>query len=344
MSTNGKGASRPRKEAFFVQVKNADDKPIFFDATEHLGKQMPYSKPLATCALRVNDGLVAFSLLKLTQRSRTNLIESRLEIPRGPLAKLERRVAALTEPLPADGLLVEMDGVTHAFTIARDENGVARLERAGEGEDLQFELPKAAVQMTLLLVSPRNGATVAVGFIGHLNKPGTPETLARAASYALNFLTTLPTFRMVSGIETVTLPAAPSRYVAPRPARKPSEEIVFPVPVRLWSDDAAPQQIAQGYVHVKIDLDTANPVNGRLLFHFAPDQALAEQFDAYRGTMESGVSAAMSAHLGPDEVSDLVFDIALGELGEGGLGRLREAAATVTGLDLSPRQFSPFAG
>ena len=342
MTTQGRGATRPKKEAFFVQVKNPDDKPVFYDATAQLGRPMPYSKPLATCALRVNDGAVVFSLLKLTNRTRQNLAEANLEMPRGPLAKLERRAAALVEPLPTDRLLVEYGEESYTLTLSRDENGTVSLDMPEGAEDVTFELPKSAVQLSLYLTSPKNGRTVAVGFIGHLAKPGTPESLTRAVAHALNYLSGLPVFRLIAGIETVNVPAAPSRWLAQRVVRKPEDEVVFAVPVRLWTAEPV-QPVGQGYVQVKVDLDTANPVSGRLLFNFAPDAAIAETFEPYRSIMEAAVSATMTNVLGVDEVSDLVFSIALGELGQGDLGRLREAAAAVTGLDLSPKQWGLFA-
>src|SRR5664279_1514234 len=62
------GKSRPVKEAFFVRVATPE-KPagLFFNASAFVGKQMPYNKPLATCAMRVEDDVVAFSLLHLTK-------------------------------------------------------------------------------------------------------------------------------------------------------------------------------------------------------------------------------------------------------------------------------------
>lgn len=340
MSAQPRGA-RPHKEAFFVQVKSADDRLTFFDATAQLGKEMPYARPEATCALRVKDNAVIFSLLKLSNRTRANLAGAKLELPRGPLARLERRAASLGE-LAAGTVVVELGEQTHTLVMTSDENGVATLDTLPEVDDVTFELPKSALTLSLYLVSPRNGRIVAAGFIGHVGKPGANETLLRVASFALNHLSGLPVFRLVSGIETVHVPAPPARAQVTRPARKPSDEVAFTVPVRIWSEEAQPTLLITSSVGVKVDLDTANPVSGRLLFHFTPAAEIADGFEPYKATFEKAVSDAMTAHRGLDEINDIVFSIALGELGEGEIGRLRESAATIAGFDLTTKQSAPF--
>jgi hypothetical protein len=341
VSAPARGA-RPHKEAFFVQVKSADDKLVFFDETARLGKPMPYERPEATCALRVTDKVVAFTLLKMSNRARLAAAGTKLEIPRGPLAKLERRVASQAEPVTADRLLAEIGDTTYTLGLARDENGVITLSMLDGADDISFELPKPGLQLGLYLSSPKNGRTVAANFIGHVGKPGATETVVRVAAMALNHLSSLPVFRMAAGVETVSVPSAPSRYQVARPARKAADSAAFSVPVRMWNDDATPVMLGASTVKVAIDLDTANPVSGRLLFHFTPAADIAEGFESYRQMMEHAVSSTMTAVLGADDIADLVFSIALGELTDGDLGRLRDAAAAVTGLDLSPRQFAVF--
>lgn len=344
MTTPAKAASRPRnKEAFFVQVKGADEKPVFFDATEQLGKPMPYSHPLATCAMRVSPEVVSFSLLKVTNKARQRMAEGyTLEIPRGPLAKLDRRAAAVPEDLAPNGLLVELGEDTHQLVIHRDENGTVTLDMADAADDVTFELAKSATQLSLYFRSPRGNRIVSVGFIGHLNKPGSNDTVTRAAALVLQHLVGLPAFRLVAGIETVNVPAPPARWAAGiRPARKPSEEAVVHVPVRLWT--AATELVGSGNVAVKVDLDTANPVTGRLLYHFTPDADMAEAFDGYRGIFERGVGEVMTRHLGDADVEELVYSIALGELDDKGLERLRDAASQLTvGMDVAPGEWAPF--
>jgi hypothetical protein len=49
----------------------------------------------------------------------------------------------------------------------------------------------------------------------------------------------------------------------------------------------------------------------------------------------------LANHLGQDEITDIVCDIALGEVSFGTVERLKEAAATVPGFDLNPKQYVP---
>lgn len=348
MTTPVRNGNRPRKEAFFVQVKNADEKPIFFDATDHLGKPMPYSEPLATAALRVLDDAVVFSVLRLTKKARTRIVPGDgsapepLRLPHSPLSRLERRLATVRDRLTPEVVIVEIEDEEHVLTLTRDENKVATLATPVDAEEGSLTLPKSALRVSAYMLSPR-GKAVAVGFIGHIGRPETPETVVRAASLALSYLSNLQVFKLVAGIDIVNVPAPAARPVVHRVVRKPSDEVTVKVPVRLWSTaSGAPAQVAAGFVDVKVDLDTANPVSGRLLFHFTPDAALAEAFEAYRGQMDRAVTHEMTKYLGADEMEGLVYSIALGELSEGDLERLRNAAATVTGLDLAERDFAPF--
>lgn len=343
MSTQNVRGPRPRKEAFFVQVESADKTPLFFNATKELGKPMPYSKPLATCALRVSEGAVMFSLLKLSNRTRQTLLEAPLELPRGPLARLERKVATLSALDADDVVRVEVgkvEGVDgeHVMSMSRDENGVVSLELVGD--EITFTLPKSAIQVSLFLRSPKTGRVVAVGFIGHIGKPESTESLTRAVAQVINHASGLAEFRLLSGIERANVPSAPGRFTVRKVARKAEDTVRFAVPVRLWSEENAP--VSAGLVQVEVDLDTANPVSGKLLFHLTPDAALVEVFEPYRSNFDAAVSAAFMQALGADELTDIVCDIALGDVGSGTLGRLREASGAVTGLDISPRQFAMF--
>lgn len=340
MTKQGRG-SRPLKEAFFVQVMTGDNSLIFFDETNNLGRKMPYDRPEATCAMRASADVVSFSLLKHTNRSRAQAVEQRLELPRGPLDRLERRAAALGEGLGDDEVVVEIEDEVHRLTITRDENGVATLETPVDVDDAVFDLPRGRLRLTILFRSPRGRKLVAAGFQGHVGKPESKETVVRVTAIALNLLTGLSVFRLVSGLETVNVPASPARYTAARPVIKDADRVRVQVPVRLWTD-GEPQVVGQTTVDVELDLETANPISGRLLFHITAPQDAAEMFEPYRNLVADAALSLVTAYLGPDEVSELVYSIALGELGEGDLGRLREAVATITGLDVNPRQWVPF--
>lgn len=341
MSTSTRG-SRPLKEAVFIQVKTPDDNLIFFDETDSLGRKMKYDRPEATCSMRATTSAVVFSLLKFSNKTRAAAVEQRLELPRGPLDRAERRAESLSKDLPANVIAVEVEEDVHFLTISRDENGVATLETPEGVEDAAFELPRRALRSTIVLASPRGSKVIAAAFQGHLGKPETKETVVRVAAFALNHLAGLPAFRLVSGIETVNVPPSPARYAAVRPARKAADQVRVSVPVRLWTGDTAPQLIASTTLDIRIDLDTANPVSGRLLFHVTPPADVAEVFEPYRAVTSEAALSLVTQYLGPDEVTELVCSIALGELGEGDLGRLRDALATVRGLDLNPRQWVPF--
>lgn len=331
-----KDRSKPRKEAYYVQVESVDKTPYFVDVSSDLGKPMKFTKPLATVALRVTDTAVVFSAMKISSRQRSELTGAPMALPPGPLARLERRVAGLTEPPTAGTLLVEYDGTTYPLAISVDSNGIASLESPADAEDVVFELPKRQLQLTLFLPGPK-GRTVVVGWIGYQNKPGTPETLVRAAAYALNHMTGLAEFAVITGMQKVQVPAPPGRFTVVRPARKAADEVVFTVPVRLWTD-APPQPVASGTVKVHINLDTANPMIGRLLLDMTPGKEVAEVFETYHAVLEHAIHTDLLAYLGQDEITDIVCDIALGDVSAGTVERLRDAAAGVIGYDLNPRQ------
>jgi hypothetical protein len=336
-------SGKPRKEAYFVQIENADKTPMFVNVSAQLGKPLGFKKPLATTMMRVRDDAVLFSTLKVHKRVLPQLVSGPLAMQPGPLRRLERRMDTIEGELDETRLIVELDDKKHELSISRDENGVATVEMAGaDAEEVVFELPKPALQLTLYLRSPRTKRLMIVGWQGYQNKPGSPETVSRAAALALNHLSGLTEFQVLSGIATVRVPPSPSRYQIVAPTRSASDKVEFVVPTRLWTVDAAP--LLAGTVKVNVDLDNANPATSQLLFHTKPSKELeGAEFDAtYRPVLERALSAAFVSYLGDEELTDLVCDIALGDINEGALGRLRDAAATVTGFDLNPRAFAVY--
>jgi hypothetical protein len=383
------------REAFFVRIDAGDGKAAFFDATEHVGKVMPFSKPQATCAMRVSEGVVAFSLLHMTKKTAQTLGAKPVEIPRGPLARLERRgvqfpdldlgdiVVEITErifkpreesteavdPAKAEGGLSDLFGGTDAtasdlsglfdepaaapkrpprdeevkvdvynLKIRRDQNGVATLEDA---DDTTLELPRGAARVSVYLKSPTVGRVLAIGFIGHLGKPGNMETVARMAGLVLNSLSHLTEFRLLSGIETVALGASPARQ-APTRVRQKDERAVFEVKGYFFTADAQP--VAHGSVVAEIDLEHANPTSGRLLCNYTPDKELEASFEAYRGIFDAGVQQALRALLGESLIESITFDIVLGSVDAPAIEALRDAGAQIGGIDCSPTQFRPHQG
>lgn len=329
-------AAKPRKEALFVQVPVPDGGLEFHDLTRFVGKPMPFSNPKETCAMRVSPSAVAFALLHLTKKTASTLAAKPVEMPRGPLVRLERRASELAATLEPDRVIAEMDGTVEEYIIERDTNGVVEL--ISLADDFGFELPKGAVKLSLFLRSPNVDRIIAVGFIGHPGRPGTDDTLRRIASKALYSMSHLPQFRVLTDIETVSVPAPPrtvNKFV-----RKADQKATAGVPLYLFTEGSPPLPAGNGTVHVEIDLDSANHTTSRLLFHFTPDASIAEQFDAYRAILDSTLTTLLRQHLGEDDVKAITVDIVLGEVGIGTIERLKEAlAVAAVGLDLTPSMY-----
>lgn len=354
MST-GKPATK-RKEGFFVRIV-ADGNPTFFNATEHLGKRMPFTQPKATCAMRATGEAVVFSLLHTTKTSAPKIAEAPIALPRGPLEVLERRAKQLAKgeeastktaedgsavetpavaPLSADELVVEMDDTVHRLQLIREDSGLVRLESADD--DVTFQVPRQAVRLRCYLLSPRVSRPIGVGFIGHLGKPDTTETVARAAAMVLNSMSGLYEFNLLSGIETVAVPPAPARS-APRFVRKAEDRVTFALSVNLFSDGDTPQPMGAGLVNVEVDLEHANSNQGRLLYHITPAKELAEVFEPYKTIVGDTIHHFIGTHLGGDELKEITAEIVLGEVDSGTLGRLREAAQTIPPLMFTPQRY-----
>lgn len=407
---------RATKEAFHIRVEASDGSVAFYNATEYVGKTMPFSKPRATCAMRVAADAVSFSLLHLTNKNASLIAAKPITIPRGPLSRLERRAVSYA-PLTSEQLIVEIstrvsgsagesssgdsglgdlfdagggnsglddlfagdsgaadtdsglgdlfdagsvesanggektaDGnkqkrpmrpaviETFRCTLKRDEHGVAHIE-AEEDEHI-FELPKGALHVSLYLASPVAAVkrVLAVGFIGHVGKPGAVETVSRVAAMVLNSITHLPDFRILSQIETCQVPANPARgQRAAAPAKRADERVQFPVRVFLFDDQHQP--IVNGYVGCEIDLENANPTTGKLLVTYTPEEALAGVFDRYRSVFDAAVAQHLRVKLGEDTLSEIVYDVVLGSITGGTVEVLRDCAKAMSALDLTPAQF-----
>lgn len=327
---------KPRKEALFVQVPSPDGTVEFHDATSHIGKSMPFKNPKATCGMRVHDEVVAFSLLHLTKKTATSMAEKELLIPRGPLTRVEKRAEELAAEIGEDEIVIEADAGTQRCRIVREPNGIAELEPIGE--DVNFELPREAVKISMYTKNPTLGRLVAIGFIGHPGRPGSPETLRRVASMALFSLTQLSAFRVITGMVSMVVPAAP-RAVAVVQTRKTEDKVQLDMPVWLFEDSNPPALVKQGRVFIEVDLDLANPATGKLLYHFTPNDDIADIFETYRPILDSTVTEVLRGKLDDSEINTIAIEIVLGEVGSGTVGRLREALEGLSnGLDLTPRQ------
>ena len=332
------------KEAFFVRLTTPGDQPAFFNVTEQLGRKMSYRKPQATCAMRVEAGTVAFSLLHLTKKAAQRFVEEPIHMPHGPLAKLMRQ-AQTSEELPNNTVRAVIDGREYRFDLTVDDSGRASVELQtgyGDGEekddDVTFELPYKAITASVFLNSTAVQRQIAVGFIGHVGKPGTPETVSRTVAKILNSMAGLVEFRVLTGLETVLVPAAPSQWIAQRYVRKDEDKVVVEIPVYLFGEDH--NVVDSGNAVVEIDLDNANATTGRLLYHITPAEDIEETFAHYRDICDIAITEQLRVVLGQDEIEGITYDVVLGDVGSGTIERLREAMAVfVNGIDLSPSQW-----
>ena len=337
----GKVASRPTKEAFYVRYKATDGSLVFDNATMYIGKEMPFTNPQATCAMRVDGDTVAFSLLHLSKRTVAGLVSKPIAMPKGPLMRLQRQANGL-ELAPGE-IVVEMDEKSYRLRYSVDDGGRADIDIAPGGgggdsanEDPTFSLPRTAVKMSLYLRSSTTGRTLALSFIGYLGKPDTPETMSRAAAKVLNSISGLSTFRVLSGIESVKIPAAPSKWAIQPAMRKAEERVVFEIAVSLVTATYDP--VASGTAVVEIDLDNVNPSTDRLLYYITPSEALEASFGEYRGIITDALTDELRRKLGP-ELTQITFEVVLGEVESGTIDRLREVLGKIKGIDVSPIEF-----
>jgi hypothetical protein len=332
---------KPKKESMFVQVPSPEGTVDFHDVTAHLGKKMPFANPKAICWMRVGESAVAFSYLLLTKRALSTLIERELEIRKGPMTRLEKRAGEVhaETPLTSADLVIEIGPAgesRHCFKLTRDKNNVLELEH--DGEDTVLELPRSAVQATLVTYSDVARRPVAIGFIGFPGKPGSSETVRRMASKILFGLSQLAQVRMLLGIETVSIPSAPRSL--PKVVRRAEDRATAVMPVWFFTDDEEPQLAASGDLGIEVDLEQANAATGRILFEFTPDAALAEHFETYRQIVDQTVSTLLREKLGDEEMRRITADIVLGEVVTGTVEQLREALGSLSGgLDFTTKMY-----
>lgn len=339
---------RPVKEKFYVRVPMENGPVLFCDATAYIGKEMPFSKPQATCSMRVEPGVVYFALLHVTKKMGAEFASRPIKIPRGPVQKMQRRLETL--PVEADDVWVEIElddekVLLHRYRISRDENGVGRLELVDgfgggdtKSDDTTFDLPTRALEARCYLRSPQLGRTIAVNFIGHIGKPRTPETAGRAAAMILNSMSGLAEFRQLSAIEAMKVPAPPAKWAARPAPRRDDERVSFAVQLQLFTEEFAP--VGAGDLHVEIDLESINQATGRFLFHVNPPEHLSALFqDTYRSiVVEHALTEAFRREVGK-EAEMMMYEIMLGEVSSGTIDTLRSAASRIVGIDVTPSQY-----
>lgn len=333
-------AGRRQKEAFWVRVA-FDGSSQFFPATDYIGKKMPFSNPKETCAMRVYEDVVCFSLLHLTKRAAKDLREKPIEVPHAPLSRLARRSAEV--PVTPGTVIVEhrteVDGeqVDRSVTMSLQvsESRVATLESDDPVAEEPFELGGRGERISLFLSSPTVPRRVALGFIGHLGKPGSADTLARCAAKILHAAAALPEFSLLTGIEAADVPALPGGVTVVRPVATRAE---IDIPVRLFTEAMPPAMVGSGTMRVEVDLEHANAATDRLLYTITPDDAIAEVFDTYREVADRWLTGRLAELLG-EEIRMIIFDIVLGEVTEETVERINEKLAVIGGVDFTPTKF-----
>jgi hypothetical protein len=333
--------AQPTREAFFVRVVGPNDEVTFVNATDHVGKPLPFRKPKATLAMAVSEKAVCFSLLHISAKAAPRLAERPILIPRGSFARAERKLATL-EGLTEGVCLVEHDGAVHRFDLSIDESGLSRLTWGDlESDEPVLEQGGRATQLHLYLWSNAARRPLAVSFIGHISKPGTAETLLRAASMALYSMSALNEFRILSGIEVVDVPPPANRYAATVASRRGSGRAMYEMPVWLFTEASLPEPVAHGGVAVEIDMENSNPATGRLLVKLTPSADVAATFDQYRATMDGAIHELLRTKLGDEDIANITYDIVLGSVTEETVSRLVEALQSIGGMDLTETRARP---
>jgi hypothetical protein len=362
------------KEEFYLRRLFDDDVPVFVDATRQARREIPYELSAkrslkATCAVRTDNEVVAFSLRSYTARQVENEIDSvesvvdgrtdarnllRPRMPRKTLHELNDSARALAPVLGTD-MIAELDGELYVLAPVRtgdtaDLRLTARLTRTDDGyiraevpedTDVEFELPVIGVRLRIFLRSPVRDRILAYAFGGYLaRKPGETESVVRATALAVNSLTGLATFRMLSGFHHFAVP--PRTAAAAVRHRPPEERVLFDLPVLLFTEDEVPA--ARGPVRAEIDLDHVDPVTGGLRIRLTegdrlewnPAVAGTVDFRAYEQVLAETAASMVHAALGEDAVRNIAYDIMLSDVAPEVVARIRASTADLPGLVSKP--------
>ena len=336
--------NRPIKEAYFVRVAVDGDRALFIDATAYVGKPLPYPKPQATCAMRVESHGVYFALLHVPRKAASDFAARPVKAPRAPFLKMADATKELN--LGDNEIVVDLDHgddniERYGFTISRDENQAGRLELVSgpgvddDSDEPTFMLPDRSVEMRVYLKSPRVGRVIGVSFVGHIGKPRTPETVTRAVSMVLQSIAGLNEFRALACLEAMRVPAPPTKWAnQPTTVRRDDERVIFTLPVRMFDLEKAP--VGAHDVTIEVDLETSNQATSRLLYHVTvPDDV---EFAPYKRILDEALNDALRRELG-EALDMIVIEVVLGEVAAGSADMLRETLSALNGVDITPREF-----
>lgn len=319
---------KPHKKAFYVRVSLPDETFAFLDATRWLGQKLPFTKPLATCALEVDSKVVAFSLIHLVKSARKALREHPVAFPSSAVARL-RRIGARYVDIDAETMVVRYDNHEQSIPIERGEDGRLHINEQGPS----FELDYYPTKMDVILLSPATGRVLSVGFIGHLGAAGRTETLGRAAGKVLRSMLGLGSFATLLGSVAVEIPPALQAGVASQVTFSNLERVI---PVTLYDMSNPPEVVASGPVKVELDLSTSDPVSQSFLFTVDVHEHLQEAWnDDYQHVLRAALTGFFKQQFG-DEIPSLVYDIVLGELSLERKQAIETAFAALPGFGLAP--------
>lgn len=322
----------PTREALFIRLQTPDGAPLFEDVTDQVGGLLPeHLRPRASCSLRASSESVVFSLRHISQRQAAAFASARLEMPYSTLAWLQRFAAEHRSDVAADTALVRFGDDLHRLTVRVDDDGEVALAVPSGAVEPDVEQGKRTLRLTLLLHSQVLDRPVAMGFLGHLAKPGNAVGLVRATSRALHSLSLLQEFRTVTGFERVDVPAGESRPVLAASA-VPDIEVAVPVSLHDTDRDGNMAAVADGTVKVRVGF------RGRISYTFEPSAGIAHIFDPYRPTVERTVQDILAETLGPDDMARITVAVAIGEFDESAAERIRSTLVEhlTAGADFTP--------
>ncbi len=338
----GRTAVPVKKDAFYVRVDGGE---TFESATRLIGQKMPFTKPRATSAMRVYaNGVIVFSTMLISAAQRERVLAAPISVPVSPLTRLERRAGELADDLAADTVVVERlipeedrkaepDAAAEqrwTFTV-RTEDGTTYLD--SDEPDRPFNLAKRKERISVFMRSGRTGRVMAIGFLGHLDKPGRAETPARAAAKILNIQSGVADFQLLSGISGVHVPPQPgSRVMAPTM----EHQATFHVPVTVFAQDNS--VAGTGAVKVTVDLrHTAAGGQSLQLADVTADKAIGGVFDDVADLFSQTMVQKLREELAED-LADVLYSVVLGEVDDRTVGVVLAAAERCMphGVDLSP--------